>query len=103
MEKTLPASLKPKTAGRRERASLTDAKRRFISPHIHTATGARNSAADLALIQKAHDALHDLGATCTVTPEGTTDVQDAQDPDDVHQSAYRSAPSGSPRGASGRP
>jgi hypothetical protein len=78
LEKKLPPS--PKTAVRRNRASalrpLTAAEQWYVSPHRNTAAGARNSAADLRLIQTAHDAVRDLGATCTVTPEGTTDVEE---------------------------
>jgi hypothetical protein len=56
----------PPATGRPNRASapLTDTERRFVSPHTHTAAGARNSAADQLLVQKAHDALSRLGATC---------------------------------------
>jgi hypothetical protein len=74
VERTLPPSSKPKAAGRRERASLTDAERRFVSPHRHLATGARNSAADLVLLQRAHDALSRLGATCTDGSAGDGNV-----------------------------
>lgn len=44
-----------------------------------TAAGSRHNASDRANIQMAHDALSNLGATCTVMPEGTTDVEDGDD------------------------
>jgi Caudovirus prohead serine protease len=47
-----------------------------------TAAGSRHNTADRASIQVAHDALVNLGATCTVTPEGTTDVEDNDDAED---------------------
>jgi hypothetical protein len=59
LELTLPPTpVKP----RRERASLTPAERRFVSPPRHTAAGARHNAVDRASIQTAHDA---LCALCT--------------------------------------
>ena len=49
------------------------------------AAGARISTRDRATAQAAHDALVNLGATCTVTPEGTTDVEDNDDAEDLAQ------------------
>jgi hypothetical protein len=49
----------------RHSASLTERASAMISPHRHTATGARNSEADRRLIQVAHDELSKLGAICT--------------------------------------
>lgn len=44
-----------------------------------TAAGARNSASDRATIQRLHDDSVILGALCTETPTGTTDVEDGDD------------------------
>jgi hypothetical protein len=47
--------------------------------HSHTASGARNSAADQALIQHVHDALSKLGATCRLGSAADGNVNPAVD------------------------
>lgn len=46
------------------------------------AAGARNSSQDRATIQRLHDDSVILGALCTETPTGTTDVEDGDDSED---------------------
>ena len=93
LAESLPPSLKPKAA-RRERAglrTLTPEEERYVSPRVHTAAGARNSAADLALIQKAHNALSALGAVCR---EGSAADEETPNPGNVLPADEQSSFSG---------
>lgn len=51
-------------------------------PVLERAAGARHSQRDMASIQTAHDALVNLGATCTVEPQGGSAIDDGDDAQD---------------------